>query len=274
MDIKIFIADAAGNRTAFVQTPFRREMYPRIGKALLEKNDLDIEQVAFVCPKPDDADGKMEMCGLEFCGNASRSYALYLARNSVIKRKDGNSFICKLHVSGFKGILSARANTDTGYASVTLPYPVSVERYSAGRFGIALDTHIHIVTMEGITHAVLFDMPDDDDIFTMIKDILIKETDTDAVGVMFCNMEENSMIPIVYVREVDSTYREGSCGSGTVAAASVLALNERSGDAMYTYTLSQPGGTVSSTVTKVGGIITSATIEGDVDIGSAFTVTL
>ena len=80
--IKIIVADPAGNITIFVKDHFDRSEYTQVARQLLEMKELRGEQVAFIldtssCGR---AQGKMEMCGLEFCGNASRSFLLHEIR--------------------------------------------------------------------------------------------------------------------------------------------------------------------------------------------------
>ena len=71
MDLRYILADPSGNTTAFVLTPVARERYGPVARQVMAA--LDAEQVAFV------HDGRMDMMGGEFCGNASRSFALWQA---------------------------------------------------------------------------------------------------------------------------------------------------------------------------------------------------
>ena len=88
-NLDVVIADPAGNITIMVLTPVDRKDYAQVAQQLLKDKTLNGEQVAFMLP---DSDRKqttnhndslsdndlsagypaMEMCGLEFCGNASR----------------------------------------------------------------------------------------------------------------------------------------------------------------------------------------------------------
>ncbi|MEE1170438.1 MAG: hypothetical protein UHP11_07025, partial [Anaerovoracaceae bacterium] len=75
-NIRFYRADAAGNVTLFVMTHVNEADYARVARGLLAIGELDGdeiagEQVAFVVDED-----TMCMCGHEFCGNASRSFAL------------------------------------------------------------------------------------------------------------------------------------------------------------------------------------------------------
>ena len=100
-----FIADPAGNTTILVVSPVNRTDYQKIAQLLLEHHP-EAEQVGYIVspqtclePAPDVGDyneeqkkaqeaaaaaakaglPRMEMCGLEFCGNASRAFGYYAA---------------------------------------------------------------------------------------------------------------------------------------------------------------------------------------------------
>ena len=100
-----FIADPAGNTTILVVSPVNRTDYQRIAQLLLEHHP-EAEQVGYIVspqsclePAPDAREynqvqkkaqeaaaaaakaglPRMEMCGLEFCGNASRAFGYYAA---------------------------------------------------------------------------------------------------------------------------------------------------------------------------------------------------
>ncbi len=49
------------------------------------------------------------------------------------------------------------------------------------------------------------------------------------MGVMFYDTARNVLTPVVYVKDVDTTYFEGSCGSGSTAVAAAFCQEERSG---------------------------------------------
>lgn len=69
-NIKITVANPAGNKTIFVHDKFERADYVKVAEQLLAMEEYAAEQVAFILDAPEcgRAEGRMEMCGLEFCG--------------------------------------------------------------------------------------------------------------------------------------------------------------------------------------------------------------
>ena len=68
------------------------------------------------------------------------------------------------------------------------------------------------------------------------------------------------MTPVVYVKDVDTTYFEGSCASGTVAAAYALATTLE--DGTHQLNLQQPGGTLCTTTIKKENRIEKISLSG------------
>ena len=94
MELNILRADPAGNITIFVLDQVEKAQRAAIAEKIMAIPALKAEQVGYVCPAEDDADGHMEMMGGEFCGNATRAYGMYIAR-----QKGGLSSV-KLRVNG------------------------------------------------------------------------------------------------------------------------------------------------------------------------------
>ena len=296
--VKIIVANPAGNITIFVKDRFKREMYPQVAGQLLAMDDLKGEQVAFILDTPScgRAEGKMEMCGLEFCGNGSRSFGLIKAKEMGIKGK-GSVFV---DVSGCDEILTIEVDTDTDYTKVKMPNPVrtskidlsplaiddAAERGDAVERGDAIETadmsEVPVVDFGGILHVVLRGVPATQKNFEIIKDCIMAKFNPPAMGVMFCerNIEETGiqadantdvektiecpMVPVVYVKYVDTTYFEGSCGSGTTACAAAFGLKH--GDGIHHFVFPQPAGTIESTAHISGGRIEKIFIEGKVEL--------
>jgi diaminopimelate epimerase len=194
----------------------------------------------------------MEMCGLEFCGNASRSYGLIRAHEMGICG-EGKVFI---DISGCNEILTVDVNTETGFTKVKMPLPVSMTEFDLSKLPIddlkvnpmaeMLLRRASLVNFDGIVHVVLSDIQAKPETFELIKDVVMEKYNPPAIGVMFCDSRENKMIPVVYVRDVDTTYFEGSCGSGTTACAA--AFGTIMGDGTHNFSFPQPAGTIDSTV--------------------------
>ena len=76
MKLNVLRADPAGNITLFVLDPIEREHRAALAAELMRRlPDMKIDQVGFACPAGADTDGRMEMMGGEFCGNATLSAA-------------------------------------------------------------------------------------------------------------------------------------------------------------------------------------------------------
>lgn len=266
--INIIVADPAGNITIFVKDRFGREDYQNVATQLLAMEELKGEQVAFILDVPEcgRAEGRMEMCGLEFCGNASRSYGLIRAHEMGICG-DGKVFV---DISGCNEILTVDVNTETGFTKVKMPLPVSMTEFDLSKLPIddlkanpmaeMLLRRASLVNFGGIVHVVLSDIQAKPETFELIKDVVMEKYNPPAIGVMFCDSGENKMIPVVYVRDVDTTYFEGSCGSGTTACAA--AFGTIMGDGTHNFSFPQPAGTIDSTIEIYKGKIQTVTIEG------------
>ena len=280
--VKIIVANPAGNITIFVKDHFEREMYPKVAGQLLAMDDLNGEQVAFILDTPScgRAEGKMEMCGLEFCGNGSRSFGLIKAKEMGIKGK-GSVFV---DVSGCDEILTIEVDTETDYTKVKMPAPVRMSKIDLSPLAIGATaatadmSEVPVVDFGGILHVVLCGVPATKENFEIIKEFIMAKFNPPALGVMFCerNIEETGiqadagktiqcpMVPVVYVKDVDTTYFEGSCGSGTTACAAAFGLKH--GDGIHHFVFPQPAGTIESTAHISGGRIEKIFIEGKVEL--------
>ena len=266
--VDLIVFDPAGNTTLMVLTPVPRSEYAEVAKKLLEI-DFDEycdwrgtaygEQVAFVL------EDKMEMCGLEFCGNASRSYAYYLA----VVRGEGEDIGgglkgINVNVSGCAHPLKAVVDANARDSVIDMPLPYDIRMIDTAKAGVP---GVHpFVEFDGISHLVLKGEEADAEKFERIKDYFYAEISPgmDAFGAMFINEEEDLMHPVVYVRDVDTTYFEGSCASGTAAAAAAISATEP--DGTYDYVFRQPDGTLNASVTKAEGRITAIRLGGIIEM--------
>ncbi|MCR5035481.1 MAG: hypothetical protein K6B42_08730 [Clostridia bacterium] len=269
--IDLIVFDPAGNTTLMVLTPVPRSEYAEVAKRLLEIDfgpqcswrDVAFgEQVAYVVEgeKP-----IMEMCGLEFCGNASRSYAYYkvLFCGEGEDVGDGKKEI-SVNVSGCPHPLTAVVDQKACDSIIQMPLPVGVKMIDTVTAGV--EGTFPLVSFEGISHLVLTGIEPEDDVFESLKSYIYGEIDPgmDAFGVMFIDEEKGLMSPIVYVRDVDTTYHEGSCASGTAAAAVAKATGEA--DGTYEYVFREPDGTLEAAVTKTEGAVTEVRLGGIIDM--------
>lgn len=259
--INIVVANPAGNITIFVKDKFERHQYQEVAAKLLAHKEFNAEQVAFIVDE-----NRMEMSGLEFCGNASRTFALLIAKEKNLK---GYRNI-DVSVSGADEILSVSVDADKNYTRIKMPLPLSLSKLTSAdtpinKPGIAVD-------FSGILHLVFKDIEPTIENFEKLKEFVYSYSNPPALGVMFYNTSDNTLTPVVYVKDVNTTYFEGSCASGTTAVAVAFADDEE--DGTLSYALPQPAGTVTATVEKRNGKVQALYIEGPVEIGEVKNIIL
>ena len=266
--VDIVIADPSGNITIMVTTPVHRKDYKELSQKLLSIKSLDAEQVAFILPEnPTAPYPEMEMGGLEFCGNASRAFALHYARSQADPPKE-----LKIKVSGCPHPLQTRLNPETGFVEIDMPVPTTFHTFTDRE--LSLNKGGCLVSIDGISHLILEDIAPMESTFERLRDLMyeIYDPDMPAFGVMFCDTANDLMTPVVYVRDVDSTYFEGSCASGTVAASYAIAREKE--DGVHRFTMQQPEGTLHTVVTKEAGRIRQIALQGLVTLSEPMTVEL
>ena len=316
--IDYIISDPEGNTTILVLSQVEISDYQTVAKQLLDQQP-QAEQVGYIKTDENGCPVSMDMCGLEFCGNATRAFGFY---RSLLTDPPAREL--SLTVSGcdhpLKGWIEppekagaedgldagAEDGLDAGGGKwakdpdgyicgrvrVEMPVPTEIEPVTipineefadlAGRLvGTAPSIQGRIVHMDGISHLVIPGASDDviraegqENIGKLFRDIrdYIYETNTrdiPAFGVMFVDNAADRMNPIVYVRDVDTTYFEGSCASGSAAAACAQATIDMAAGAgsvmqMYTYRYRQPAGTLCVDVATKDGSIRGMQLYGGV----------
>lgn len=256
--IEIIVANPAGNKTIFVLTPVSRNDYQKIASYLLSLEKYDAEQIAFVLPDEPGIDGRMEMCGLEFCGNASRTFALIQAK----KLGFSGQRTLHLQVSGCENPVAVEVDTDANYTKIQMPVPLSIMPYG----------NDILVDLGGILHLVTTDKEPDPAVFEDLKEDLLQAYAPPALGVMFFRPEDCRLTPVVYVADVQTTYFEGSCASGSVAVTA--AITHAFPPGTYSYTIRQPQGELTASIQKGQSQIDSVSIEGPVAVEEQTTIFL
>lgn len=233
----------SGNTTVYILDQLDRELHPIISRKLIDKSNIGCEQVGFVEKASNKNTYRLQMMGGEFCGNATRGLAAWIAYRNYphIEINEQGESIVSLEVSGtnevLKAIVSDLDKVNKKHAKVAMPKPLSIKEYDIG----GTVGSFQAVAFEGIVHAILLNQEPDIEKFSLIKKKIEEEIDDlDAIGVMFFNEEKQEMVPIVYVCELDSLVWESSCGSGTVAIGCAMALNNQS--SINNLKLKQPGG--------------------------------
>ncbi len=258
-DLSIIMADLAGSLAALVETPVDPLYHSLIGMELLRDHDLGAEQVGFLCPPIFGGDVRLEMCGGEFSSNAARGAAL-IARNRSGREADTHLFA---EVSGCPALLNVEFREDGPWIEMPLAFSIEALEVSIpGRHWPASFPTIHL---DGITHVIACNEKPNEALADDIIHLIAKNSDAEAAGVMFLNGSD--MCPCVWVRSTDCLVWEGSCCSGTLAAAIWLSLD--SDVSPFHATLYQPGGILKAELLKVGSDIISARIGGSVTIAPA-----
>lgn len=223
MELRLIMADPAGNRTAIVRSPVPLELRGKTAAAIMKIQELRAEQVGFETDPVMGGAGRLEMMGGEFCGNAARSFGFlcFLERENAhqAERPDSEPYFLPdeptkgnspgdilIEISGSAGLLRVYCDPEQGTAFSEMPMPQGLEYTGEG---------YPLVISEGIAHMILEDAePDPDLIHRMIGRYGHK---FDAFGMQF--LKGDVLIPVVYVGASDSLVYESSCGSGSLAAA-------------------------------------------------------
>lgn len=250
MPLRICPADPAGNLTLFVLDQVLAPQRASLAAALM-RQDPAVEQVAFAVPPRMGGDGRIEMMGGEFCGNACRAYGLLLAR-----QRGGMPARLLVEVSGAPAPVPVEADPGARRSSAAMPLPRRLfAREVGGVSGV-------LAEFDGISHLVL--PVSFDPALLRQGQALLEATGADAWGVLF--LDGLSMTPVVTVRSTGTTVFEGSCGSGSVAAACALSLGKA--DGWHRFALRQPRGTIEAAVRLDGGRAMEGSIGGAVSVGA------
>ncbi|MGL4985782.1 MAG: hypothetical protein ACRC5H_01430 [Treponemataceae bacterium] len=250
-NLDIIIANPAGNITIFVKTPTDQKDYKKIATQLLAHKEFNGEQIAFIV---DDGvqshQPKMNMAGMEFCVNASRSFALLLAKQHPLLYKDEFT----INVSGSTLPITVSTDMQTNNVQIMIPPHITTNNFTYKNY------QLFQANFEGICHLVTFDIPFSSEIFESIKNAFYKKNNAPALGIMFVDKNKSNLIPAVFVQNINSTIIEGSCGSGTIATA--VALCQAMTDCSQRFEIQQPAGTLNVSITKVNNKITTILLDG------------
>ena len=250
MELKIRVANPAGNVTIFVMSPAERAEYAAISRELLCIEELHGEQVGFV-EKTQDGNFHMQMMGGEFCGNATRSFGYLLSMLSQEKTEE-----VWVDVSGSQKKLKVSVDLKRGTARTEMPLPLEMKEI------FVKEEKYSMVVFEGICHMIVNSEPKTQEFVDELIEVAKKVCPCDAYGVMF--LEENKMTPVVYVESTASMVWESSCGSGSMGAAVYLSKDADTGE--FVYELHQPGGMIEAYVKKEAGKVLSCKMGGPVTI--------
>ncbi|MDR3115142.1 MAG: hypothetical protein LBU25_06440 [Treponema sp.] len=261
MRYELVVADPAKNITLLVLNPV--ENRAEAARFLLRVPELGAEQVGFVIPPQTPQDlWRLEMMGGEFCGNAARSFGLFVARTL------GYSGVAEIPIgmSGMPEPLTVRVNVEAGTAEVAIPKPVAQDTLL---FTLAPELprlRLPVYCFAGITHVIAPGIPPEARgaaLFYRIKAQVQQSLSIpQALGVMFYDQEKRLMTPAVYVYATDSLVFESSCGSGAAAFGIWRQEALREGEGFCQ--VAQPGGIIAVRVRKHRGALEAISIGGPV----------
>lgn len=252
MKLNVLRADPAGNITLFVLDPIPKGDRAGIAARLMALPGTDVEQVGYVCPPLYGSAGRMEMAGGEFCGNATRAFGMLAAR-----KLDGISQV-RVEVSGCDAPVTVDVDLVLGTARAQMPLPRTVSRAEVdGRSGILVD-------LGGIAHLVVEDVFPSQTFFERAELLFQNIPELEAYGVIFLDSQTGTMTPLVKVPAAGALVWEGSCGSGSLAAAVAQSRNVPDGPFVRTYV--QPAGTVEAAVVRRSGETVATWIGGPVTL--------
>lgn len=267
MKLNFIKTNPSGNTTILVDSAVPEKKQSVVAKRLLAYDSVQAEQVGFLTIPDDTTDYNiaLRMMGGEFCGNATRSAAVYTVFSGLLRPNEGGLYLPTVRCSGAANPIPCTVKETnheaTYWAEAQMPGPELVE---AGTVPFLSDEIKYTkVVFEGITHFIIEykDLPIGGNgapisprtVYAIVKDDLFNG-DAAAYGIMFYNELQKTLDPVVYVKATDSTYWEQSCASGSsaVAAAHAWTLYDdlatkdgREGKPIaepIMLTLSQPGG--------------------------------
>ncbi len=264
MNISYTKIDPSGNITLIVDSFVPRSEQSRVASELMAL-DTQAEQVGFLeAPFDPCCAVRLQMMGGEFCGNATLSAAAVIMRQFSMDAGD-----MLIEVSGapepvkVSGSVSA---PDTFTGEVAMPLPEAIYECS---FLDGFDCYtLPLVRFPGICHAMVPAGTMSRETAERVIGAWCRQIKADALGLMFLDKDAGTLTPLVYVESTGSAVWEGSCASGTSAAAAYLADI----DGEYaSVRLAQPRGTLSAAAACTGSQIRSLTLSGSAIIRGKFT---
>lgn len=250
MKLKVLRADPAGNITLFVLDPVPKGDRAALAARLMALHGSDVEQIGFVCSPLHDTAGRLEMAGGEFCGNAARAFGMLLAS------RQGGADQVQVEVSGCVRPVTVKIHWPRHAAQAEMPLPREVRPVQIG------DRPGTVVDLTGIAHLVVEDVPPSLEFFQRAEPLFADISGLEAYGVIFLDRASGTMTPLVKVPAAGTLVWEGSCGSGSLAAAVAQSQNAPDGPFVRSYV--QPAGTVEAAVVRRKGEVVSAYIGGPV----------
>jgi len=231
MDLDYRICDPSGNITILVTSEVEEEKRIEVADELL-KLEPTAQQVGYVSKGDESCDIELNMAGGEFCGNATLSTA------ALYKESHADKDTVRVKVSGAKDVISVSIRADDGIytAAADMPLPDTYCEKTMSFKGKEYKTFL--VKFDTMTHLVMIDKLDEDDIEPAIKE-WYKELPCSALGIMTYDEDASVLTPAVLSNGGEFFCYESSCASGTTALG--IYLLERDQKPLEK-DISEPGG--------------------------------
>lgn len=260
LTLRVLRANPAGNITLYVLDPVDPALRPKVTAHLLGMDRFKAEQLAYCCTPIMGGQGRIEMAGGEFCGNATRAFAMVMQQEMGVPSPSTMS----LEVSGCDHLVTAFSDLAAGAAESEMPLPRSVRTVQVeGQTGVLVD-------LDGIVHLVVEGVAPSLDFFQKVEPLFQEFPGLEAYGVMFLDRVTSHITPLVKVPAANTLVWEGSCGSGSVASAIACAMGAP--DGQYDQDLIQPAGVIHVKLTLDQGQVTQVGIGGPVSLDPAVSV--
>ncbi|MBS9775951.1 MAG: diaminopimelate epimerase [Fusobacterium sp.] len=190
---------------------FDRAEYKKISQDLMKYKNVFAEQVGFI-----EENNHLQMMGGEFCGNASRSFATYLAFTDDKFNKEKNYTItCSGSEEELNVWVRQTEQENKFLAKIEMPKAVSVDKEE-----FVYNSKKIILTKVDFSGIVHFIVESDLECHSMynFSNFMEKEVGEkyEAFGLMFFDKNKVELNPFVYVKGLGGVW-EKSCGSGTTA---------------------------------------------------------
>lgn len=229
------VVNAGGNTTAFVYENVPKDRYSVLSCDIMRENP-DIDQIAFVKEPTGSADVRIELMGGEFCCNAVRSIAYMIGEKS-----GADNAQVLVECSGADSAVPCGYDRSTSSAYALIEPATDICEYEG----------FPLVKLQGISHIIAKGEPNEG-VFSKLGEYC-RELCGEALGVMF--VKGDNIVPVVYVKDTDSTVFEGSCGSGAAAVASYLKSVSGKDSFAFTFPRGEIGVTVYDEKIKINSFI-------------------
>lgn len=217
-NINYIVFDPSKNITALITSKVDSSSYVEVSKKIMEKEPA-VEQVGFLT-YDSGLDISLRMAGGEFCGNATMCAAIYCAMKNEL-----SSATVKVKVFGIDENINVEVKKiSDGEWEGIVKMPKALEiRNVTFEDGKTLP----VVFYSSIAHVIILD---DGDLQSKpnkeAAESIIKECcdflKIPALGIMHFNSKDSNLVPLVYVKAVDTLFWENSCASGTTAVGAWL----------------------------------------------------